>query len=210
MRTGDFAAAQEVLDEHAQKHGGGAGLSIQINLDIYLGNYEDIRRRIPHLAFIEQMFGVADSANYYLVQALSYDLESGMENESETARAYYDSARAVWERQLEERPNDAQTHGLLAQAYAGLRIPDMALFHARRAIELMPLSKDALTGADMLMIEANIQALFGDVNDALDTMEFLLSIPSEVTPSTLEHNPLLFRLHDNPRFKEMIREKKTL
>jgi len=210
MRTGDFAAAQEVLDEHAQKHGGGAGLSIQINLDIYLGNYEDIRRRIPHLAFIEQMFGVADSANYYLVQALSYDLESGMENESETARAYYDSARAVWERQLEERPNDAQTHGLLAQAYAGLRIPDMALFHARRAIELMPLSKDALTGADMLMIEANIQALFGDVNDALDTMEFLLSIPSEVTPNTLEHNPLLFRLHDIPRFKEMIREKKTL
>ena len=74
----------------------------------------------------------------------------------------------------------------------------------------MPLSKDALVGADMLMIEASIQALFGDVNKALDTMEFLLSIPSEVTPSTLEHNPFFFRLRDLPRFKELIREKKTL
>ena len=116
----------------------------------------------------------------------------------------------MWERQLEERPNDAQTHGLLAQVYAGLRDMDIAFYHARRAIELMPMSKDALTGADMLMIEASIQAAFGDVNKALDTMEFLLSIPSEVTPATLEHNPLFFRLHDLPRFKEIIREKKTL
>ena len=210
MRTGDFAASQAVLDEHAQKHGGAAGLSVQINLDIYLNNYEDLRQRVPNLEFIEREFGVADSANYYLIRGLSYDLENDMENESETARAYYDSARAVWERQLEERPNDAQTHGLLAQVYAGLRDPDMAYYHAGRAIELMPLSKDALVGADMLMIEASIQALFGDVNKALDSLEFLLSIPSEVTPSTLEHNPTLFRLHDLPRFKEMIREKKTL
>jgi serine/threonine-protein kinase len=210
MLAGDFAAAQAVLDEHAQQFGRAAGLAVQINLDIYLHNYEDLRERVPDLGFIEREFGVADSANYYLIKGLSYDLENGMENESEAARAYYDSARAVWQRQLDDRPDDPQTHGLLAQSYAGLRDMDMAFYHAERAVELMPLSKDALTGADMLMIEASIQAAFGDVNKALDTFEFLLSIPSEVTPSTLEHNPLFFRLHDMPRFKDLIREKKTL
>jgi TolB-like protein/Tfp pilus assembly protein PilF/predicted Ser/Thr protein kinase len=207
---GDYAAAQAVLDEIEKSHGSALTLPLQVNLDILRGNYEKVFERIPNLARVLEVTGEADSANYYLMKGLAYDIENGLGTESETARAYYDSARAVWEGQLRERPEDYDIHTQLGLAYAGLRDKEKAYYHSKRATEILPMSKDALTGANLLQNEAVIKGLFGDADEALDILEQLFEIPSLLTPAMIEHNPLFEPLRDHPRMKELLRERKTL
>jgi serine/threonine-protein kinase len=210
LAPGDLVAAQAIMTEVEEKYGSAAAINFQVNLYMLQGNYEAVLEQIPDIARAFHAFGEADSANYYLVKGLMYDMGNGLENESETATAYYDSARAVWERNLTNRPDDPNLHSSLALTYAGLRNKEKAYFHTDRATELLPLSKDALTGCNLLENKAAVKALFGDTDEAIDIIELLLDIPSVVTPAMLEHHPLLKVLRGNSRFEQLIREKQTL
>jgi serine/threonine protein kinase/Tfp pilus assembly protein PilF len=210
LAPGDLVTAQAVMTEVEEKFGSAAAISFQVNLYMLQGDYDAVLAEIPNIPRAAQAFGEADSANYYLIKGLMYDMSNGLENESDTATAHYDSARVVWERQLQNRPDDANLHSSLALTYAGLRNKEKAYFHAGRATELIPMSKDALTGCNLLENKAAVKALFGDTGEALDILELLLDVPSVVTPSTLQNHPLLKVLRGNPRFEQLIREKQTL
>jgi tetratricopeptide (TPR) repeat protein len=145
-----------------------------------------------------------------MVKAIVLDLDNGLLVESDRAHAYYDSARVVWERQLEARTDDYDILTQLGLVYSGLRNKEKAYEYIGRAAVVMPLSRDALAGGNVLENKAIINALFGDTDEALDILEMLMGIPSFVTPGTLKTNPLLAPLHGNPRFERLVREKKTL
>jgi serine/threonine-protein kinase len=210
LEPGDIEAALVVMDGIERDLGSTAASGFKIQLGLLAGDFGAVLESIPDLPTAANLFGDADSANYYLIKGLAYDLMNGMETESETARAYYDSARAVWERQLQNRPDDATIHSQLGYAYAGLRNKERAYYHAERSTELMPLSRDALTGGNLLESLATVKTLFGDTDEALDIIEMLLRVPSMVTPGTLKNNPLMDPLKSNPRFQKLIEEKKTL
>jgi tetratricopeptide (TPR) repeat protein len=98
----------------------------------------------------------------------------------------------------------------LALAHAGLKQKEKAYAYAQRAVELLPLSRDAVTGGDILYNQASIEALFGDADAAVDKLEVLLRIPSTVSPKALELNPLFEPIRNHPRFQRLLREKKAL
>ena len=124
----------------------------------------------------------------------------------EAARAAYDRVRRLLEPELEERPDDAGAHAVLGEAYAGLGRADDALRHGRRAVELLPLSEDAVDGTGPLLSLARIHARLGDVEEALDLVEELLSKPGTFTVTPLRLDPIWSPLRGHPRYRTLLEE----
>ena len=55
------------------------------------------------------------------------------------------------------------------------------------------------------MVMAEIYALVGEDDKALDELAYLLSIPSMCTPKLLEADPIFASVVKTPRFKELAR-----
>ncbi len=210
LRPGDIKAAQAVMNDVETKYGGGAAAGYQLNLELLGREYDKVLERIPDLRQATRIFGEADSAYYYLLKGFAYDLKAGFDTSSELAVVYYDSARVVAERQLVDRADDPLLLTQLGLICAGQRDKQQSYYYADRAAELMPLSRDALTGADMLQNQAIVRSLFGDVDEAIDMLQQLLNIPAMITPESIDLQPFFEPLHNSPRYKQLIREKKTL
>jgi len=210
LRPGDIKAAQAVMNDVEINYGGGAAAGYQLNLELLGGEYDKVLERIPDLRRATRVFGEADSAYYYLLKGFAYDLKAGFDTSSGLAVGYYDSARVVAERQLVDRADDPLLLTQLGLICAGQRDKQQSYYYADRAVELMPLSRDALTGADMLQNQAIVRSLFGDVDEAIDILQQLLNIPAMITPESIDLQPFFEPLHNSPRYKQLIREKKTL
>jgi len=141
-----------------------------------------------------------DSAEYYLYKGEIYRYM----NESDLMMPYYDSARVVLERKVADKPDEAAYHSTLGVAHAGQGRKEDAIREGRRAVELMPVSKDALTGATYLRQLAQTYTMVGEYDLAIDQLEYLLTIPSDVSVHWLKRGPTWKPLRDHPRFQVLM------
>ena len=81
--------------------------------------------------------------------------------------------------------------------------PD-AVREGRRAVELLPISRDASTGTYIQHQLARIYLLVGEPEQALDELEPLLRIPYYLSPGWLRIDPTFDPLRNNPRFKKLV------
>ncbi len=107
---------------------------------------------------------------------------------------------------LVERPDDADLHLALGFAYAGLGRKAEAVAEGERAVALMPVAEDALTGADMLAHQAQLYMRVGEHDQAIALIERVLSMPAGVVLSSalLRIDPVWDPLRDDPRFKALL------
>ncbi|HEU5042314.1 MAG TPA: tetratricopeptide repeat protein, partial [Gemmatimonadales bacterium] len=127
-----------------------------------------------------------------------------LRGDPEKVRAYADSARISLQEQLRATPRDAQIHVLLGTALAYLGRRDEAVSEGRQAIALLPVSKDAHTGAYVQHQLARIYLLVGEPERALDQLEPLLTIPYYLSPGWLRIDPTFAPLRGNPRFERLV------
>lgn len=140
--------------------------------------------------------------DYYIIKSSIYTLKG----QSESARPYLDSALTESRRKVEQAPDNPAFQSGLASAYALLGEKDQAIAAGKRAVELLPVSADALDGPDYLRDLTSIYAWVGESDLALDQLETLLSIPSMATAKWAAIAPELLSLHDNPRFKALLQK----
>jgi serine/threonine-protein kinase len=107
-----------------------------------------------------------------------------------------------------EQPNYAQALCMLGLIDAGLGRNEEALTEGRRAVELLPLTKDALTGAELMMFLAIIYAWVGEKDLALKELTSLLEIPGHLSYGQLRLHPYWDPLRGDPRFDKIIEESK--
>jgi serine/threonine-protein kinase len=141
-----------------------------------------------------------DTADYFILKALSYRETS----QPELAHAYYDSARAKLEEWSYQMPDDAVIHSYLGVAYAGLGRKDDAIREGRLAVGLLPVTKDALDGPGIAAMLAEIYVMVGEYDAAVEQLEFLLSIPCDISTGVLELDPIWDPLRDHPRFQALL------
>ncbi len=124
--------------------------------------------------------------------------------DTQRARAEYDAARQELEAALAASPDDSRMLSSLARALSGLGRHDEALATARRAYELLPLEREAWRGAYRLEHLAEVQALAGRQDEAIDNLETLLQRPSPLTVHRLRLEPRWDALRGNPRFDALL------
>jgi TolB-like protein/Tfp pilus assembly protein PilF len=120
------------------------------------------------------------------------------------ARAAFLKTKDFLQEQLKESPDAEEMHVQLAKVLAHLGEKDAALAQARRATELRPESKDALGGAEIAAGVAEVHAILGDNDRAIEILDGLLSRPSAVTVQGLKLNPIWDPLRSDPRFQALI------
>jgi tetratricopeptide (TPR) repeat protein len=96
-------------------------------------------------------------------------------------------------------------HGLYGLALAGLGRKNEAISEGKRAVELLPVSKDAVWGPHRLETLAVIYTLTGEQDAAIDQLEYLLSIPARFSAEMLRLDPLWDPLRNHPRFKKLLK-----
>jgi serine/threonine-protein kinase len=119
------------------------------------------------------------------------------------ARAAFDSARVRLEAALQERPDDARVHSALGLAYAGLGRGEEAVREGRRAVNLMPVSRDAVLSPWFAWDLSVIYATMGDPDAALAELEGLLSRPGFLGPQFILRDARLDGIRDNPGFRAL-------
>jgi len=125
-------------------------------------------------------------------------------NQPAKSRTSYDAARTELEKLLKDNPQDEYLHSRISFAYAGLNRKEEAIREAKTAVELLPVSKDAITGPDFVVDLAIVYVMVGEYEAALDKIEYLLSIPAGLSVPMLRIDPRWDPLRSHPRFQKIL------
>jgi tetratricopeptide (TPR) repeat protein len=124
--------------------------------------------------------------------------------ETESAQAGYAAALLELETALGERPADYRVHSSLGVVQAGLGRKAEAIAAGKRAVGMQPVEKEAYIGPWLVENLALIYTRVGEVELAIDELDYLLSIPSKFSVSVLRLDPRWDPLRDHPRFQELL------
>jgi serine/threonine-protein kinase len=122
----------------------------------------------------------------------------------EAANAAFKSARAGIEKIVLEQPDYAEALCVLGLLDAGLGRKEDGLREGRRAVELLPVTKDAINGALVIEYLAVIYAWTGEKDRALEQLAIAARIPSNATYGDLLLHPYWDPLRGDPRFKKIV------
>ena len=126
--------------------------------------------------------------------------------EVSSARPDAEKAREPLEARLREYPRDFRALRALSWAYLALNRQTDAINTARRAVELLPLEKDAVLGSGNLAALSEMQARTGAVKEAVGNLKKLLSIPAgeSVSIARLKIDPVWDPIRNDPGFQQLL------
>ena len=142
----------------------------------------------------------------YIPKAQLYADIHGLLGNQELARTYYDSARTAVEALIQDEPDDSRYRSALGIAYAGLGRADDAVREGELAVQILPVSKEAWRGAVHVEDLARIYTMVGRYDQAIGRLEYLLSIPYNLSPPMLVIDPTWDSLRDHPRFRRLVED----
>jgi serine/threonine protein kinase/tetratricopeptide (TPR) repeat protein len=149
-----------------------------------------------------------ESQFYFVPKAQLYAQINGLMGNKQLEKEYYESARSFLEEKIKQQPEDPRYHSVLGIAYAGLGRKQDAIREGNLAVELLPVSKDALRGFYRAKDLAQIFTMVGEHEAAIDLIEDLLSIHGELAIPLLKLDPTWNPLHNHPRFLKLIESDK--
>jgi TolB-like protein/class 3 adenylate cyclase/Tfp pilus assembly protein PilF len=125
-------------------------------------------------------------------------------HDEDGARAAFLKAKAVAEGQVKRTPDAEESHIQLGKTLAFLGERDAAVAEAQRASELRPESKDAFGGPEVTESVAQVYAILGEKDRAIELLDRLLSRPSGITVEILKVNPIWDSLRNDPNFQALL------
>ncbi len=124
--------------------------------------------------------------------------------EEDEARRLLEEARREVEAMVTRQPDYPEALGMLGMIDALLGRKKEALVHARRAVELMPVSRDSIVGAQFLRNLALVHAWTGETDAAIEQLAAALRVPTYLSYGHLRLHPYWDSLREDPRFDKMV------
>jgi len=127
---------------------------------------------------------------------------------AEKAKALYADIHTEYVAAVRERPGDWDRHMALGLAAAGLGLKQEAIAEGRRAIEMLPITRDAFAGPEYLAYLAQLYVSVGENVQAIDTLQQLMSIPAglSMSPAILKLDPTWDPLRKDQRFDALVKQ----
>jgi serine/threonine-protein kinase len=151
-------------------------------------------------------FGETPLTDYavHLNRPLVEGVIARMTNDDETARAAFTVARVEQEKAVQAEPNYGPPLCVLGLIDAGLGRKEEALREGRRAVELLPVGKDAINGPLMIAYLAMIAAWVGEKDLACEQLAIAVRPPSTVSYGQLKLLPFWDPLRKDPCFEKIV------
>ena len=126
------------------------------------------------------------------------------QGDSAKAQSAFIAARSEVEKLLAKQPDFAAAISLLGVIDAGLGRKEQALQEGRRACELLPISKDAISGVALAVNLAQIYAWTGEKDRAIEQIAAVERLPNELSYGLLKLHPYWDPLRGDPRFEQIV------
>jgi TolB-like protein/class 3 adenylate cyclase len=205
LRDGDLAPLRRVLATIPEGVDPGEVVSFLRILSAQVeGRYTDVVALTE--AFPSETFPLAVSNFGIPKEHVIGEALSAM-GDTAAARAKFEIARGRLQAYIDQEPESMNlAHALaslaLVQAHLGQR--DQALRNAERALELLPISRDAYDGPEIAQIVAASRMRLGDHDRALAELAPLLKIPGGAHAAVLRRDLRWQPLWDDPRFQKLV------
>lgn len=152
--------------------------------------------------------GVTWGANVRTPRSFCEGLAARVFGDNETAMNAFAGAREEMETVLKKQPDYPEALSALGMIDAGLGRKEDAIREGRRAVELLPVTKDIMTGSELLRNLALIYAWTGEKKLAIDQIAAALQGPGHITYGQLRLHPWWDSIRDDPRFEQLVEEAK--
>jgi serine/threonine-protein kinase len=197
LAEGDLPRARAIVREGIGRFGRDAVTSyVSLYYDTWWALEPDDQRHVTTLG--PGHFGDARAAWALAMAQVHHHL-----GDAARARAYADTARIEYARQIAGAPGDQQAHALHGLALAYLGRGAEAVAAGERGMRLAPIAQDAWTGPYIQQQLVRIHLLLGNRAQALDLLEPLLRVPDLLSPGWLRVDPGFDALRGDPRFEAL-------
>src|SRR5213080_993783 len=127
-----------------------------------------------------------------------------MTNDKHKAQLAFTAARDEQDKIVQAEPDYGPALCVLGVIDAALGRKEEALREGRRAVELLPVEKDSVNGADMIASYAMTAAWVGEKDLAFEQLAFSARTPAGVTYGDLKLMPWWDPLRGDPRFEKIV------
>jgi TolB-like protein len=124
--------------------------------------------------------------------------------DSITARKAFLAARAESEKIVREQPNFGEALCALGMIEAALGDTDKAIEHGERAVQLVPIEKDAIDGPLLVQYLSIIYSWTGHKDLAIKQLKRVATTPSMINYGVLRLHPYWDELRGDPRFEQIV------
>jgi hypothetical protein len=125
-------------------------------------------------------------------------------NDTAAAHASFTAARAIAQKIVRDKPENGHAWSLLGLIDAGLGRKEDASREGLHACELVPMSKDAVIGLDLITKLATIYAWTGEKDLAFEQLAVSAQAPFGVHYGDLKLDPTWDSLRGDPRFEKIV------
>ena len=144
------------------------------------------------------------SENIHFSQAFMEGLIARSMHDEEKARAAFTTARTQQEKTIQAQPDYAPAVCMLGLIDAALGQKEEALREGQRAVDLLPLEKDAFGGMEIVKYFSVTAAWAGNKDLACRQLVIATSQPSALSYGQLKLLPFWDALHSDPRFEKIV------
>ena len=173
-------------------------VELLFRLDVLDGKYEKALDRLPLESPINDGLNVLDVLRYAQIY--------GYMGEMTLAEKYYNDARRILESRVREYPNSPGFHSMLGIAYAGLGLTDKAILEGQTGVKLLRSRKGDERNPNAARDMAQTYVMVGKYDLAIKQLDFVLSVPSDLSIKLLHIDPTWAPVLNYPGFKKLLQK----